>query len=483
MKKSFSQVLLCGVIASSIILVNCQKAPNRGIKPQVGAPASPGAATDPSKTVDGKAVVPTVACSVAIIAQRDKSNDLLSKINAIDKVKESNDKLKLKVKSDLTEAEISDLTKLNDDLNLQCNDFTAEFDNQKVESCFEAATKDKKQNNYSKAGINQMCNRISLEISGLTGVTGTRVKERATEIAAEQAKKDSTLEGKKFFVGTDLMSDMLSDKQEATTQYAVSGNILKGSSGFKAAQQEKTNSVCFVSASAGPLDTDQELDYSAVSTVKKDPNSLKSEYVITLVTAKDAFPDGVKTYAVTCLIAEKTKLAEEFKKAFGDNLTLEKSAAGKEADKKAAADKAAADAKTKADADAKVKADADAKATADKAAADKAAADKAVADKAAADQAAADKVAADKAAADKVAADKAAADKLAADEKAKADKAAADKAKTAAKTTGTATAQTTQPATKTSPTSTATDGSQNKVIQSMQRAAADASTANLDFNN
>ncbi len=44
MKNLLSKSLLCGVLASSFLIVNCQKAPNRAVKPQINPTAKPTAA-------------------------------------------------------------------------------------------------------------------------------------------------------------------------------------------------------------------------------------------------------------------------------------------------------------------------------------------------------------------------------------------------------------------------------------------------------
>jgi hypothetical protein len=108
MKNLLSKSLLCGVLASTFLIVNCQKAPNRAVTAKVTPPAKPTAAK-------------SAACSEDAIKEAKSAKEMNEALKvALDKVKD-------KKPEELAETEKTDLTNLVNNLFDQSNKLIAEI--------------------------------------------------------------------------------------------------------------------------------------------------------------------------------------------------------------------------------------------------------------------------------------------------------------------------------------------------------------------
>ena len=102
MKNSLSKTLLCGIMATSFILANCQKAPNRGVK--AGAPGA--GVTDQVDTTQK-----IVACTPDYLAAYTETSKQQAKMGVQLKSIEDSENVTEVMKADMSK-EIEELARL-----------------------------------------------------------------------------------------------------------------------------------------------------------------------------------------------------------------------------------------------------------------------------------------------------------------------------------------------------------------------------------
>lgn len=335
MKKSFSTTLLCGVIASSFILVNCQKSPgSRGV-----APTKTPSNAEKTGVADVKN---NAACSTVVMDQRKKNFELTDSIRAIVLKQDKSPR------NNLSSDEKAKVIDLNKQLNGQCNDLVTKLKTEKITNCISDADKEKKEANkgtLSIDNINKYCDMVDKEVQIAIG----EKTERSKEQEAEQVKND--IVGKKFYIANDELADFVTDKGSVRGGYIANGELVQSSSDsdLLVALNKKDQTVCQIEVTQGSLTANDEL---TITTAAKDDK--KGRQTINGKTAqmislglKDS--SGQITYGVLCYVPNGKNLLTEFKTAFGKNLTetaptapkedaVEKTAAQK-ADDKAAPEK------------------------------------------------------------------------------------------------------------------------------------------------
>jgi len=325
-------------MASSFILANCQKAPNRGVRATKTGAADPNA-----KTQDA-----SVACSNDVKNERVK---LLAIQTNIQKIAVKNNSVR--DKSTLSDSEVSQLKDLNESLNKECKATVSTIENQKVEACLDGSV------TTGVSKINTDCDTLTKQVEGLTGVQSSRSKERTPDVIAkeqqEKASSDAVINldnGSKVTIQSEAVSDALKEPFDTSMQIFVNGAIVQEVSQEQLTSKLKadTNAICFVSSADKDADAAKELKIISTQKLDKSATSARQDYIISL-------ENGDAKYAITCSIDAKKQIGSEFKKAMGSLLTV--SAAVAKTDAKAEAtdsskeDKTAETQKTDAAADSK----------------------------------------------------------------------------------------------------------------------------------
>ncbi|OFZ28352.1 MAG: hypothetical protein A2622_04420 [Bdellovibrionales bacterium RIFCSPHIGHO2_01_FULL_40_29] len=421
MKKTLSKTLICGVIASSFILVNCQKAPSsRGVKGTKGSPAN----TAGKQTAE---VQNLVKCT----DEFNKVYEIFAKLYEDEDVK----KIPSMKKGDTVTAEEKERylaldTKLVEESERVEKEFVhmEAIENKKAEAA-KTATKTvdgcyfderKKSKPILRKEVVGFVNATSKKIEELTGEKTLRADAGREDAKKRQEAKieletNITNMNAKFFVTKEFNEAL--DDAKIDESFFVNGQVQIGIDKLKEATADESLSVCWVSKTSGKLEDDTKPLQMRHTEIKESLNG-KTEHEIIMLS-------GSYNYTINCLVPAKVTLDKAFRTAMGDLLkTKATSDEDKATEEVKSEEKKPAETKTekvepstqveeKITADVnKENLDAAKKIVMDHAARQAAAAAAAAENtkKAAADKAAADKAAELKALADKTAAEKAARD-------------------------------------------------------------------------
>lgn len=362
MKNTFSRTLICGIIASSFILVNCQKAPTgRGVKGTAGTPQTPAdKAAEAAKSVLVKCS-PEFAKEYLAWSNYLKTDEVenLRKLKASDELNESqlldlkDVRKQLESKIAAVEPEIKKMQEAQDKI---ANEKKQEI--KKLDGCFGETEGKKKDILFQE--IQTTTNSYIGKISKFDGVKSDRTQLNEKEIELKNAHSDVTKDAK-FYVSEELNNAL--DSADMDSVYFKEGKALTGEEEKKKAIASSMLSVCYIKTSEGKLkDLDVTLD--SVSQEKVGQVGTKVRYKIIMTSGGD-------TYMLGCDIPAKKSLAIGFREAMGKLLQSKE-----QREKAKVAETAKADAaKVAADAKKTEKEEKDKKAAEDKA--NKAAEDKA----------------------------------------------------------------------------------------------------------
>lgn len=402
MKNTLSKTLICGVIASSFILVNCQKAPSsRGVK---GTKGSSETAAEKAAAESAKSYV--VKCSAdfldeykiwnkSILAEEKKVKGL-KKEDLTDSIKAELETAVKRLDKETKNVRL-ELDKLQESENKTA--LEKKVEKKIIDGCFAGEGKDRVE--YTTVKIEQSVNFVAKKVAELTGSETDRSKKGKEDEENYLAKSDVT-KNAKFYVTAELNAAL--DESKIEESYFLLGKVLSGKANLDKVIEDKTSSVCVVKETKGKIE-DLANTLDALETNELEKTNGKTKHEIAMVSKGN-------TYLLNCFIPTKKKLGEAFRSAMGGLLMTKEQKERK--DKKALADNETADTnedkarKEKAD---RVKAEAEAAKTAKKTKAELEV-DKKVADKKKSVEEAVKK----------------AAEKVAADQKAKTDGAAKEKA-------------------------------------------------------
>lgn len=406
MKTTLSKSLLCGIIASTFLLANCQKAPSgRSVKAEVGNPG-PGTQADKATVADKE--LNLVQCTPEFLKTYSDYNTLLTNVKTEVAKQDSSESHKANLLRFRKELEDKVGTTLEEMKKLKAaGKAKADYDN-KIDGCYYDTTK---KIVYTSKAIKSELGSLDIKIADITGVKSVRSE------AALEAQKAAASEAKKQALGTtykvsEEMNEIFGEPSaslSSTSKHFVDGKIAEKSE-FEVNKKNVNAAVCEVTTSGGKLDADK-LEVKALGDSSAKQEFKKTTFLVTLAQLAN---QGDKTYLLTCSLPANLKKEIGFAKAMGtflvaqvttdttattaadDDLSriqarsesaqamaadeakkLEAATASKiETDAKAAAEQKAKDV-AKADDEQKVKDEASAKAAADKTTADKTTADKA----------------------------------------------------------------------------------------------------------
>lgn len=306
MKNSLSKTLLCGVLASTFFLINCQKAPSRGVKAGTGA-ASPAAQTEAQKLA-GKVVVD---CSDSFLKALEEAR--IPKDKIIANIKASKEGTKT-----LTEAEKAEIKSVREDVIVKNKVVVAEMAKLKKGDVAAEACTSKDKTSYIFETIKAAMNSLVIEAGTAAGVDDEEQKQAVLDKKDREAKKEvsSLAQKMKLIVSADLAEALKSENKNGVV-YFKAGSIVKDSgSDLETLKKDKTKTVCELS-SVTPEDLvlagADSLEVISYGSKKKD---LRTVFDITMMKADKML------YTINCLIADgKEKLVElEFRNAFGKHL-------------------------------------------------------------------------------------------------------------------------------------------------------------------
>ena len=306
MNNLLSKTLLCGVIASSFVLINCQKAPNRPVKSGVDTLAKPQAAK-------------MAACSDNMITALEARKALKTEIEAL--VKEHQDKKAAANNSagaglddgqkEQLQTKINELAKKSSELysllraGPQAKDVAAPPAAGAFDGCTQADAKDpKKTIEYKILMLEDEDRKLAVVVSQITG----KGNDIADGINAGYS------EGKSVKISAELAA-MLSSKNNLNgAKMIIEGKVSDGGEAYKAALADKTKTSCIA---AQVDDAAVSADASAKITTVGAPSRDASSQRTTVLVALAVKGEQDRMMSLSCNIAENADASKELTKALG----------------------------------------------------------------------------------------------------------------------------------------------------------------------
>ena len=226
MKNTLSKILICGVIASSFILVNCQKAPSsRGVKGTKGSPAT---AAEKAAAESAKSYV--VKCSPDFLDEYKIWNkSILADEKKVKSLKKDDvtDSMKVELETALkrldketknVRVELDKLQEIENKAALE-----KKIEKKMIDGCFASEGKDRVE--YTTVKIEQSVNFIAKKIAELTGTETDRSKKGKEDEENYLAKSDVTKQAK-FYVTAEFNAAL--DESKIEESYFLMGKVLSG---------------------------------------------------------------------------------------------------------------------------------------------------------------------------------------------------------------------------------------------------------------
>lgn len=310
MNKTITNVLLCGVVASTFILVNCQNDPaKRDLKAGVVTPA----ATDPSSKITA-VNFPTCTpefltaydlFSTAVTSSASLTNTKKEDVNAT--VRES----LLQTRKEVTETGKTAVNELNNIKVDPSSDAIKNADGTKmttgsVKGCFKS---DDKKNPFTADKLWAEINRVDLRITALTGVQSGLGKAKEAE--------QKTAQGNPVYNFSAELNDVFGLPTAATNNYLVDGKF-NDSATLINDQNDKAKAVCRVTLGGSKID-DTISSLVLMKNTKIKMNADKDIYELNFI-------GGSSSYQITCYLPSGIKFEDGLDQAVGQNLTLVKAA-------------------------------------------------------------------------------------------------------------------------------------------------------------
>ena len=301
MKNTLTKTLLCGVLASTFFLINCQKAPSRGVKAGTGA----GAAQTQQEKLSGKSVVD---CTDIFIKALDEARVAKDKILANVKAAKAETKK-------LTETEKAEIKTVREDIIAKNKIVRSEMDKMKKgDVVADACTKDKDAHIFEE--IKNGMDNLVIEAGNVIDIDDEATKNAKSSKTEREKKKEATslVEKTKLIVSSDLAAALKNDNKGGV-YYFKDGEIVKATgSELETLKKDKTKTVCELE-SVTPEDlsisADDKLTFLNTETKKMDSRNLLT---VKLMKSES------QLYMINCLIAEGKVAETEFRLAFKDHL-------------------------------------------------------------------------------------------------------------------------------------------------------------------
>lgn len=301
MKPIFSRALVCGILASSFFIINCQKAPSRGVKAQTADPNAKQTATQ------------LPVCNDAVKAARDARKPLLSEIKQI-----------------VDAQAVAGATALDDDKKVELHDKTNELDAktsdliQKIralgangvmaDGCKLVGTPAEGEVPVKIADLIKEDKELAEKVSQLTGQSNNILDRAARMLAA----------GKELIIKAAL-AELMSNKSAVNGEKAVSEGQILSKEQYEGIKTNKDKTSCVMtSASESAIAADSKskimnLEVMADAGIQRARGNINFEI------------KGTESSSImvgfTCAIAQNKDATEEMTLAFGDLLAKDAPAA------------------------------------------------------------------------------------------------------------------------------------------------------------
>lgn len=313
MKSSFlTKTLLCGVMATTFLLINCQKAPSRGVKAKTGTVEG----VD-SKTAADKAEV-LVQCSDSFVSAYTEAHDLLKKlesekIEGLSEAEQATLNQKLEDAKVKVEAAVTEITKVKSD----------------ATGCTVPGKDGKAATKYSILNIRVSLAKLiskaktgGVQLSEDLVATATNVQNQIKQLNERmKVQKDigSLVQGMKFVISDDLAKTF--NEQNVGAVYYKAGDIIKSFSDESKAKDlaDKTLSMCELVSGTGDIEKGEQANVLTIDAPSiKDATSGRYKLNVVLT---------VKSVNVNlnCVLAEakRESFGAEFRNVFGEHLLTE----------------------------------------------------------------------------------------------------------------------------------------------------------------
>ncbi len=287
MNNLFTKALLCGVLASSFLLINCQKAPNRPASLKVNPPAKPsalkvGVCTEP------------IASNYKLLKESDK------------KIQDKLVSVKPDAAGDIPATDVEELKALAIKLNDLSKTVLEAIVELKVEACKIHEGNDAKKPAIDKADTNS--------IRQVRYNAGKAIKEK-TKVPNVITDEDAAAAAGSILIGQELiiekkLAETLSNNDNSNGAAVITqSDILNGAAAINALADVKVTACSLDITNKEEVKIGGKLTLvstEAGTTVKPARNTLKMVFTVTIR------GDGNSTVAINCNIAEKVKFDSKF---------------------------------------------------------------------------------------------------------------------------------------------------------------------------
>lgn len=306
MKKALSKNLIFGVIATSIILVNCQKAPSRGVKGK-GAPGS--AMSGKIENNEAADLKNMKVCDVKVAQSLQATYQTQYKIL---------DLFKLSAE-EFNQAKKDELNSLAQTLASQCQDTNKAIVDTKMTEC-KVISSSRAETAMSVAINSKACADWGDSIQKKSG-SSNDLNKLADNASTNSVANENVFDaGTTFLVSKDL-GELLdkNDKSEATF---VKGQSFNGSDSFLGFVQ-KGETACKISQKSLKLSEGAKLKVVDVKSSKTETGSV--QVILTLTSVNKS--EGSNVYGFNCDVnkAEASQAQKAILAAFGESLKITKS--------------------------------------------------------------------------------------------------------------------------------------------------------------
>lgn len=318
MNNLLSKTLLCGVIATSFVLINCQKAPNRPVKSGVDPLAKPQAAK-------------MAACSDNMVTALEARKALKAEIEAL--VKEDKDKKAAAnnaAGAGLSEAQKEELqTKINDLAKKSSDLYALLRAGPQAKAAAEAAappavgafdgctqldTATQKTAEHKIEVLQNEDRKLATVVSQITG----KGNDIVDNINAGYA------DGKSVKISAELAA-MLSSKNNVNgAKMIIDGKVLDGGAAYTAAVADKTKTSCIAAqVDDAAVSADTSAKITSIGTPSRDASTQRSTVLVAL--AVKAEQD--RMMSLSCNIADNADASQELTKALSALMPIQAAAA------------------------------------------------------------------------------------------------------------------------------------------------------------
>ncbi|AGH94423.1 hypothetical protein [Pseudobdellovibrio exovorus] len=322
MKNPLSKALLCGVLASTFVLLNCQKPPDRGVKAEI---------TPNAKTSGGPAAV-VADCSQEALTAISSRGEILTQINVL--VEDS------KKEGGLDQAQKQQLQNLVTELNTATEAAraaiqTLKVGNESANACSEkdAADPTKEKAKHVIVSMLEQNRRVASVVQGITGQSNVILDAGSTEGGApqlEMIQNDTALrtnavvlaDGAEMTIAKEDLATVLKDSASKDGEsFIVNAALQRTAAQYQAAVADKNITACKATVAAANAAVDTTLKVMNIEDLKQEGE--RSVLNVNLQVGEE----GLATLSCVIADAAKANAAQEVVRTLGDLVEKKEAAA------------------------------------------------------------------------------------------------------------------------------------------------------------